>query len=274
MFKNLKNPTVYAHKDSFITALKARLNNPLLEISVEWIKFEDTRANVFIDNEMVGSIVSYYEDKKIPDNILLYFIPNISFFKFVNSEDVTTFINLSNRFMKAYVEVVTLIGDVKVAEKSFNDFNLDVSEKKSRIFTGLFLNTEFNFNETSRFIFSLVVDNQSFKLIDDFKMTIKNRGMTMFEILGVKEQSLFDKNKMFSVSLEKNDDIYQFKQNYSNPVHFVDFKNTDNIPNMADFISIVFHYSIMETKKIDLPLFEDFINKKDEYSKIIEMNLI
>lgn len=274
MFKNLKNPTVYAYKDSFITALKARLANPLLEVSVEWIKFEDTRANVLINNEMVGTIVSYYEDKKIPDNILLYFIPNISFFKFVNSEDVTTFINLSNKFMKSYVEVVTLIGDVKVVEKSFDDFNLDVSEKKNRIFPGIFLNSEFNFNETSRFIFSLVADNESFKLIDDFKMTIKNRGMTMFSILGIQEQSLFEANKMFSVSFEKNDDIYQLKQNYSKPVHFVDFKITDDVPNMVDFISIVFHYSIMETKKIDLPLFEDFINKKDEYSEIIEMHLI
>lgn len=274
MFRNLKNPTVYAYKDSFIIALKARLGNPDLKVSVEWIKFEDTRANVLVENELVGMIVSYYEDKKIPDDILLYFIPNISFFKFVKHKDVDTFIDLSNEFMYSYLKVVTPNGDFKVSEKTFDDFNLDVSEKKSRIFSGLFLNTEFNFNETSRLIFSLVVNNESFKLIDDFKMTIKNRGMTMFSILGIQEQSLFETNKMFSVSFEKNDDVYQLKQNYSKPVHFVDFKRPDDAPNMADFLSIVFHYSIMETKKIELPLFEDFINKKDEYRQIIEMHLI
>lgn len=274
MFRNLKNPTVYAYKDSFITALKSRLGNPELDVSVEWIKFEDTRANVLVENELVGMIVSYYEDKKIPDDILLYFIPNISFFKFVNHKDITNFIDLSNEFMRSYLEVVTPNGDFKVAEKTFDDFNLDVSEKKSRIFSGLFLNTEFNFNETSRLIFSLVVNNESFKLIDDFKMTIKNRGFTMFSILGIQEKSLFETNKMFSVSFEKNDDIYQLKQNYSKPLHSVDFMSTNVVPNMTDFISIVFHYSIMETKTIELPLFEDFINRKDEYRKIIEMHLI
>lgn len=60
---------------------------------------------------------------------------------------------------------------------------------------------------------------------------------------------------MFSVSFEKNDDIYQLKQNYSKPLHSVDFMSTNVVPNMTDFISIFFHYSIMETKTIELPLF-------------------
>lgn len=286
-----KNPKIYGYRESFVTALKNRLNNESLNITVDLINFEDTRANVLIDDTIVGMIVSYYENIEMPEDIILYFIPNLSFFNFIQRNEIEHFINLSNQFMRAYVETINLdypnpeqrsghknLGDFhfpknEIIDKTFDDFDIDLSSSKTRYFSGHFMDKPISFIENSRFIFNLIKEEDSFKLIDDFKMSIKNRGQSMFAIIGVSQASLHQNNRMFSVSLEKRDNLYKINHDYHQPLHNISFKSTENIPDMAAFVSIICYYSIMKTINIEIPSFEDFLGNKSKYQKLIEMTV-
>ena len=273
--KKLGNPTIYSKRDSFISALEKRLNNEDLIVSVDLIKFEDTRANVLINDIVVGIIVSYYENIEIPDGVLLYFVPNIIFFKFIDMENVEYFINLSNQFMGSYIKNIDIKDNVKKpAAKKFEDFDFDLSSSKITNFSGLFSNRKIECAENSRFVFNLVEDGDSFKLIDDFKMSITNRAMTMFAILGIQDYSIFESNRMFSASLSKNGETYSLNHECSDPLHSIRFTVNDPIPDMADYVSVIFYYSIMKTHNLELPSIEEFVNKFDDYKQVIEMSLI
>ena len=273
--KKIGNPTIYAKRDSFITALSKRLNNENLVVSVDLIRFEDTRANVLINDTVVGMIVSYYENVEIPDGVLLYFIPNIEFFKFVDMSNVEHFIKLSNQFMEAYADNVSMNDDVnKIAVKKFEDFDFDLSTSKKISLSGMIFNRKVNFTETSRFVFHLIKDDDSFKLVDDFKILIKNSGATTFSILGFNDGVLLESNRMFTASLTKNDEIYRLNHECSAPLHSLSFKESDSIPDMKRFICILFYHSIMKTNKIEMPNVDDFINKFDDYKQVVEMSLI
>jgi hypothetical protein len=58
------------------------------------------------------------------------------------------------------------------------------------------------------------------------------------------------------------------------PLHSVSFSENSKTPDMSEFISTVFYYCIMKSKKMDLPNIEDFILHVDDYKKIIEMTSI
>jgi hypothetical protein len=273
--KKIGNPTIYRHKDSFIKALEDRLNNENLSVTVNWRKFEDTRADVLIDNTVVGMIVSYYENLEIPDDVILYFIPNIDFFKFVNIDNIEHFIKLSNQFLESYVENISVNKNVnEVKLKKFEDFDLDLSASQKSELSGMVFNRKIECTEKSRFVFNLIKDGSSFKLVDDFKMSIKNRSATMFDIIGTQDYAIFESNRMFSASLLKNGDTYYLNHEYSDPLHSLSFNKNDSIPDMKRFISVLFYYSIMKTNKLEMPNVDDFINRFDDYKQVIEMSII
>lgn len=274
-FKKMANPIIYANRDSFIYALCKRLNNEDLVVSVDLIKLEDTRANVLINDTVVGMIVSYYEDVEIPDGVLLYFIPNIEFFKFVDMSNVENFIKLSNQFVESYTYNISIDNTAKTIDvKKFEDFDFDLSASKKTHISGIIFNRKVNCTESSRFVFNLIKEADSFTLVDDFKMIIKNCGPTMFSILGFKDSSIFESNRMFSASLSKNGETYSLNHECSNPLHSIKFTASDPVTDMSDYISVIFYYSIMKTQKLELPSIEAFINKIDDYKQIIEMSII
>lgn len=295
-----KIPTIYEYMEAFLIALKKRLNNESLSVLVELIKFEDTQANVLIDNTVVGMLSTYYQDieqmklKEImetPNNVLLYFIPNLSFFSFLNSDDRGHFIKLSNDFMRAYVNTIQLdvptseqlfrnkaCGDYhfpknEIVDKSIDSFDIEISSSKTRFFYGSFMNRPISFIENSRLIFNLVKEQNSFKLIDDFKMSIKNREEPVFVVLGVDYASFHKSNSMFCVSLEKRDDVYKINHDYYKPIHNISFNEKENIPDMKAFVSIVCYYSFMKSKNMETPSFEHFLTNATEYKKLIEMTV-
>lgn len=273
--KKIGNPTIYRHKDSFIKALEDRLNNENLSVTVNWRKFEDTRADVLIDNTVVGMIVSYYENLEIPDDVILYFIPNIDCFKFVNIDNIEHFIKLSNQFLESYVENFSVNKNVnEVKLKKFEDFDLDLSASQKSELAGMVYNRKIECVENSRFVFNLIKDGSSFMLVDDFKMIIKNRSATMFDIIGTQDYAIFESNKMFSASLSKNGDTYRLNHECAEPLHSISFSEHDPIPDMRDYISVIFCYSIMKTIKLEIPSIEDFVSNFNDYKQVIEMSLI
>jgi hypothetical protein len=273
--KKMGNPTIYSKRDSFIYALDQKLDNEDLVVSVDLIRFEDTRANVLINDTVVGMIVSYYENIEIPDGVLLYFVPNINFFKFIDMSHIENFINLSNQFMDAYVENITIKPTVKqMGAKQFEDFDFDLSASKTNYISGTVFNKKIECVESSRFVFNLIKDGSSFMLVDDFKMTIKNRSATMFDIIGTQDYAIFESNKMFSASLSKNGDTYRLNHECADSLHSISFSEHDPIPDMRDYISVIFYYSIMKTNKLETPSIEDFVSNFNDYKQVIEMSLI
>jgi len=282
----LKNPTLYQNKSSFINSLKDKLNNDNFEVSVSLKKFDDISADVLINGSVVGIVSSYGECEELPKDVILSFVPDVNFFSLVNWSNVKEFVSLSNNFMKAYINTISLNNTHYTDEERaiLGEFHFPSNEKIDktlddcnsfaiRYFAGSFLGESIDFQELSRISFNLVQIGESFNLIDNFKMDITTRNPSIL-ILSSIRNSNFKPSDQFCFSLEKKGDIFSIKHKCHNSLHSICFNRFENKPNMNDFISNICYYVYMNDKQSDIPSFEDFLKTAAEYKQVFEMSLI
>lgn len=263
-----KNPTVYDKIDVFIEAMNNKLKNKKNRVSVNFIKFEDTRAEVFINDIFMGKIVSYYEDIKIPDDILLYFHPEFAFFRYIDMAEIDFFIKHSNELLNCYHQEAQSLSPFKV--KNIFDYNWDHSRQLKQLFSGHFNLKSKKYFECSRITFSLIKVGDNVKLVDDFRMFVGDPASPLPSSVPQHLTPI----KPYSISFSKFDNLYSFKHADKDPVYVVDFENHADVPNLSTFVTIVKNYSCMRQHHIELPAFEDFLNNLDDYKKIIQMSII
>lgn len=259
-----KFSTIYQYQNEFINALKMKLNNNNLNISIDLLHLDDALVDVFINNILVGVISSHTEE-----NNILSFIPDPAFFNFAKILEVDEFVKLSNKFIMSYVKTIAISDLNNLNEKNVDNFNSFICHH----YNGIFMDKHVGFSESSMISFNLVKHGNNYQFVDDFHIKIEPRDFSIV-LLSVSRCEVLPFSKLLGFSLEKKNSTFCLKHDDSLVTHFINFENNEKMPDITNFISNVVYYVAMQYQKMEIPTFKDFCESPDEYKKIFEMTLI
>jgi len=253
--------------DIFAQALKKRLINEDADVTINALQHGDTQAIVNIDNIRVGRIISYFSNITFEDGMFLYFFPDYSFFDYCKMDSLTQFLNYSSQLLKnTLVTLKVLKESDKTPQKGLLDFRFDLQQNDKQFF-GTLCSETICFNESGYLIYRLIKTGDEFKVVDDFKYSIHNNTLNLFDMKRF--------SNLLSVVIIKNDDAYCIRDNSTTDVIYrLEFSEVDALPDIKHFADIVFYYAVMMETNMECPLFEDYLNNLDEYKKIVEMSII
>jgi hypothetical protein len=243
-----------------------KIKDKKTNIDVIDLKLGDTQAVVTIDNVRVGKLYAYFSDREMPQDTIMYFFPDYSFFDHCHMNAIHQFMKYSEELLKN--TLVTLNVDNKDSSlviKKVLDYRFDLQKEEDPFYVN-FCSKDCTFFESGNLVYRFVKHDDEFKLIDDFQYCINNN-----------MQSMLDVNRytsLLSVILVKEDNMYAIKDNSYINIYSIEFDENDPLPDITHFADLVFYYAIMNEFKIECPVFEDFFAKIEDYKKIVEMHII
>lgn len=253
--------------DTFSNAFKKRLMNDHAVVTVNSLQHGDTQGIVNVDNVRVGKIITFFANRPFPEDMYLYFFPYYSFFDYCKMDSITQFLDYSSQLLKNTLVTLNVLKDSdKTPQKGLLDFRFDLQHEDKQ-FYGTLCSETICFYETGNLIYRMIKEGDEFKIVDDFKYSIHNHTLNIFDMKRF--------SNLLSVIIIKEDDIYCIRDNSTtNIIYSLEFTETEPLPNIKHFADIVFYYSVMLETNMECPLFEDYLSNLSEYKKIVEMTVI
>lgn len=253
--------------DTFSTAFKKRLINEDALVTITYLQHGDTQAIVNVDNVRVGRIITFFANMTFADDMYLYFFPDYTFFDYCKMDSITQFLDYSSHLLKNTLVTLNVLKESdKTPQKGLLDFRFDLQHEDKQ-FYGTLCSETICFNESGNLIYRLIKEGDEFKIIDDFKYSIHNNTVNIFDIKRF--------SNLLSVIIIKENDVYCIRDNSSTTIiHSIEFCEQDSLPNIKHFADIVFYYSVMIETNMECPPFEDYLSNLAEYKKIVDMSVI
>lgn len=250
----------------FIASFRKKIVNEDANVTVADLELGGTRASVKVDNIRVGKIISYFSNIDFSQETYLYFFPDYSYFEYCKMDSVQQFLDYSSQFLTNTLVTLKVIDEkTEVPMKKILDYRFDL-QFEERSFIGHFCSYETSFNESGRIIYRLVKENDYFKMVDDFKYSINNNTIDIFDI---KKYS-----NLFSILLVKDDDMYRLSDDACTSIYSFEFSESESLPDIQYFADIIFYYAVMIETGMDCPPFEEYLSNLNDYKKIVEMSII
>jgi hypothetical protein len=253
--------------DTFSKAFKKRLINEDSLVTITYLQHGDTQAIVNVDNIRVGRIITFFANMTFADDMYLYFFPDYSFFDYCKMDSITQFLDYSSQLLKNTLVTLNVLKDTdKTPQKGLLDFRFDLQHEDKQ-FYGTLCSETICFNETGNLIYRMIKEGDEFKIVDDFKYSIHNHTLNIFDMKRF--------SNLLSVIIIKDDECYCIRDNSTTTIIYsIEFSADESLPDIKQFADIVFYYSIMLETEMERPLFEDYLSNLYEYKKIVEMSVI
>lgn len=251
----------------FKVAFKKRLIDEEGVVDIINLEYGDTQAVVTVDNFRVGKVISYFENISFPDNNYLYFFPDYSFFDFCKMESVTQFLDYSSKVLKNTLVTLKVLKESDNAPKKLLlDYRFDLQPEDKEFYGTLCFET-ISFYERGNIVYQMINDDSEVKIIDDFKYSIHNHTMNLFDMKKF--------SNLLSIMLVKEDDNYCICDDSTfTTIYSLVFGETEQLPDIQYFADILFYYAVMMDSNMECPFFEDYLNNLEQYKKLIEMTVI
>jgi hypothetical protein len=251
----------------FNVAFKKKLINKDAVVDIIDLDYGDTQAVVVVDNIRVGKVISYFANMAFPDNNYLYFFPDYSFFDFCKMEGVTQFLDYSSQVLKNTLVTLSVLKENDNAPKKvLLDYRFDL-QPEDKEFYGSLCSENICFYERGNIVYQMINDDGEIKIIDDFKYSIHNHTMNLFDLKKF--------SNLLSIMLVKEDDNYCICDDSTfTRIYSLVFAETESLPDIQYFADILFYYAVMMDSNMECPFFEDYLNNLEQYKKLVEMTVI
>lgn len=244
----------------FVIAIKNRMLSPNHVVIIKENYMNE--QNIYIDDCLSGKLFKRSGH--------VYFFPRINFFDLIDKNTINDFINVTQKLVDSFDNVIDPKNDNKMQCRRLENFGFNLIGE-TIYHNHISSNLKIMVKENLSIVFKFVKENGLFILVDNFRVSMKNKGLIDFALLGFKEND--DLYERLNISVITENKKYKLINEYKEYLPEIIF-NMDNIPNFENIVSVVMDYTLMLINHIELPPLIEFKENKERYKNLIEMALI
>lgn len=266
---------------SFIAELKKIINLKDYDLEALFSPINRTRADLILyDFEKgeiinIGSLIAYFSNVNIPDNIFFYFYPHLEFFNYYKSqENISLFQSLLNGLeinIRKLINCEPLKRPIHISDFLNEEYHVKSLTKYIIGSLASFEKVPFTIEMNTYYTF----DNH-YKLNEKFNYQISGESQFPFDTMP--EPLAEFKNPLY-FSIKKINNRYYLTNNEQAPEYTdsltIEVKSLEDFENVyPEFIFNIYYKQILELSGIYIDSFEDFKKNEIHYHNLLEMTSI